>query len=397
MDLVEILNYSVAFFTIFTTVFFLLLFFTYRHKYYAGPEWSGWTPMVSVVIPAYNEGKTIEKCLDSLLALDYPKEMLEIIVVDDGSTDDTYEKVKKYEKKGVRVIRQKNAGKGAALNTGIGAASGKLVATMDADSCVTPDVIKELLPYFEDDEGVMAVTPSVKIAPGGSVIKEFQRIEYLMILFSRKLLSYIDAVPVTPGPFSMFRKKIFDEIGGFDEHNLVEDQEIALRIQENHYRIRSSVSDKATVYTDPPDNMKDLLLQRKRWQRGGVRNYWRYRGMIAREFGDFGLFFIPLNFATLGAFFIVFGLLLNAIFNVPYYAHYIPLESVKMSVNMFTVVGIFVLAASLVWLYMAVASFRTERVKLRYLLFFVVFYWYMMMGANLLMAAAEIRREKCSW
>lgn len=397
MDLVELLNYSVAFFTIFTTVFFLLLFFRYRDKYYHAPKWSGWTPSVSIVIPAYNEGGNIEKCLDSLLRLDYPKDKLEIIVVDDGSTDDTSMKAKKYEKSGVKVVRQKNAGKGAALNTGINEASGELVATMDADSHVTQNVIKELIPFFEDDEKVMAVTPTVKIAPGGSIIKEFQRIEYLMILFSRKLLSYIDAVPVTPGPFSMFRRKVFGEIGGFDEHNLVEDQEIALRIQASHYRIRSSVSDRATVYTEPPDNMKDLFMQRKRWQRGGVRNYWKYRYMITGEFGDFGLFFIPLNFATLGAFFIVFSLLMNAVFNVPYYAHYIPLESVKMSVNMFTVIGVFVLAASLAWLYMAVASFRTERVKLRYLLLFIVFYWYMMMGANLLMAAAEIRREKCSW
>ncbi len=396
MDVIELLNYSVAFFTIFTTVFFLLLYFKYRKSYYKEPEWSGWTPKVSIVIPAYNEGKYIGKCLDSLLALDYPKKLLEIIVVDDGSKDDTFERASEYGNRGVKVVRQKNAGKGAALNRGIKEATGELIATMDADSQVTPGVIKGLIPYFQDQK-VMAVTPSVKVAPSDSAIKEFQRIEYLMILFSRKLLSYIDAVPVTPGPFSMFRREAFEKVGGFDEHNLVEDQEIALRLQANHFKIKSSVSDSTTVYTEPPGNMKDLFIQRKRWQRGGVRNYWKYRYMIKDEFGDFGMFFIPLNFATLGAFFIVFGLLLNAVFSMPYYAQYMLVESVTLSVNMFTAIGIFVLIASLVWLYTAVTSFRSEKVKLRFLLLFVIFYWYMMMGANLLMAAAEIRREKCSW
>ncbi len=396
MELIDILNYSVAFFTIYTTVFFLLLFFKYKKDYYTTPKWSGNTPLVSIVIPAYNEEKYLKKCLDSILTLDYPREKLDVIVVDDGSTDRTATVAKEYEKYGVRVFSKKNGGKGAALNYGIERARGEFIATMDADSYVTPKVLKELLPYFEDHE-VMAVTPAVKIAPSNSVIREFQRIEYLMILFSRKLLSYLDAVPVTPGPFSIFRASIFKEIGGFDEHNLVEDQEIAMRIQQHNYKIRSSVSDDSTVYTEPPDNMGDLLRQRVRWQRGGIRNYWRYKFMIKPEFGNYGMFFIPLNFATLSAFFIVLGLLLNAIFNNPFYTRYILLESVVMSFNMFTVIGVFVLLMSFVWLYAAVSSFKSERIKLRYILLFMIFYWYLMVCYNVLMAVAEIRREKTSW
>jgi len=396
MELIDILNYSVAFFTIYTTVFFLLLFFKYKKDYYATPKWSGATPLVSIVIPAYNEEKYIKKCLDSILALDYPREKLDVIVVDDGSTDRTAVVAKEYEKYGVRVFSKRNAGKGAALNYGIERARGEFIATMDADSYVTPKVIKALLPYFEDHE-VMAVTPAVKIAPSNSAIREFQRIEYLMILFSRKLLSYLDSVPVTPGPFSIFRASVFKEVGGFDEHNLVEDQEIAMRIQQHNYKIRSSVSDDSTVYTEPPDNIGDLLRQRVRWQRGGIRNYWKYRFMIKPEFGNYGMFFIPLNFATLSAFFIVLGLLLNAIFNNPFYTRYILLESMVLSFNMFTVIGVVVLLMSFVWLYAAVSSFKSERIKLRYILLFMIFYWYLMVCYNVLMAVAEIRREKTSW
>jgi len=396
MELIDILNYSVAFFTIYTTVFFLLLFFKYKKDYYVTPKWSGARPLVSIVIPAYNEEKYIKKCLDSILALDYPREKLDVIVVDDGSTDRTAVVAKEYEKYGVRVFSKRNAGKGAALNYGIERARGEFIATMDADSYVTPKVIKALLPYFEDHE-VMAVTPAVKIAPSNSAIREFQRIEYLMILFSRKLLSYLDSVPVTPGPFSIFRASVFKEVGGFDEHNLVEDQEIAMRIQQHNYKIRSSVSDDSTVYTEPPDNIGDLLRQRVRWQRGGIRNYWKYRFMIKPEFGNYGMFFIPLNFATLSAFFIVLGLLLNAIFNNPFYTRYILLESMVLSFNMFTVIGVVVLLMSFVWLYAAVSSFKSERIKLRYILLFMIFYWYLMVCYNVLMAVAEIRREKTSW
>lgn len=396
MDLVQILNFAVAFFMVYMTVFFLLLFVKYRREYYTSPEWKGQTPFISIVVPAYNESELIEKCLDSLLKLDYPKNKLEIIVINDGSTDDTEAKAKNYESHGINVYTKENGGKGAALNYGIQKATGEFVATMDADSHVTPQVIKELLPYF-DDPDVMAATPSIKVAPGSSPIKEFQRIEYLMILFSRKLLSYIESVPVTPGPFSMFRKVVFDKVGLFDEDNLVEDQEIAMRIQANHFKIRSSVEDDATVYTDPPDNLNDLLKQRVRWQRGGIRNYWKYRHLVKSEFGDYGMFFIPLNFATLTAFFIVLALLLNSFFTYSYYAQYIAVESVAMSVNVFTIVGIFAILMSLVWLYTAVSSFKTEKIKLRYLLLFMLFYWYLMMSYNILMAAAEIRGAKRTW
>ncbi len=394
MEIVMLLNYVIAFFSLFVVSVFMLLFLRHRKDYLKTPEKTDWRPVVSVIIPAYNEEAYIGKSIESVLAVDYPKDKLDVIVVDDGSTDSTYDVAKRFEGGPVRVFKKKNEGKGAALNFGLAKVKGELVATMDADSYLTRNTLVELLPHFEDPE-VMAVTPAVKIKPTGSWIKEFQRIEYLMILFSRKLLSFIDSVPVTPGPFSMFRASVFEEVGNFDEHNLVEDQEIALRIQSHNHKIRSSMT--ADVYTEPPANFKDLLRQRVRWQRGGFRNYWKYRFMIKPKYGDFGMYFVPLNFATITAFFVLLGLMLHMFIATPYYVKYMWVDAFGLNIGLFTFIGLFVVVTSIMFLYLSVKSFKEERVALRYLFAFIIFYWYLMVGYNVLFVVKELRKEGFSW
>ena len=265
---------------------------------------------------------------------------------------------------------------------------------MDADSYLTKDVVKKLLPLFNEPD-VMAVTPAVKIRPSGNLIKETQRVEYLMILFSRRLLSFIDSVPVTPGPFSMFRKEIFAKIGGFSEDNLVEDQEIALRMQANHFKIRSSVL--ADVYTEPPETFRELITQRVRWQRGGLRNYWDYRWLMHPKYGDFGMYFVPLNFATITAFFVVLGLMIYTTIFSPYYVKYVWLETVGLGFSFFSLLWILVALATTAFVYIAVRSFKDEKVKLRYVLSFVVIYWYLMLCYNVLTICKELRKEEKKW
>jgi len=394
MELVMALNYAIAFFTLFTVNVLILLFLKHRGDCLKKPKRSNWEPTVSIVMPAYNEGEYLAKCIESVLAVDYPTRKLDILVVDDGSTDNTLAVARRFEGGPVRIFTKKNEGKGAALNFGISKARGELLATMDADSYLTKNTLKDLLPYFEDPE-VMAVTPAVKIRESSSWLKEFQRVEYLMILFSRKLLSFIDSVPVTPGPFSIFRTKVFKEVGGFDEHNLVEDQEIALRIQSHNYKIRSSLS--ADVYTEPPHEVKSLLHQRVRWQRGGLRNYWRYSFMIKPEYGDFGMYFVPLNFATIIAFFLVLGLMINVLLSTPVYIGYIWANVLGFNISMFTFIGAFVVIASTIFLYLALKSFDNEKVRLRYILSFIVFYWFLAVGYNVITLFKELRRDKSSW
>ncbi len=200
---------------------------------------------------------------------------------------------------------------------------------------------------------------------------------------------------MTPGPFSMFRREVFGKIGYFDEHDLVEDQEIALRIQAANFKIRSSMS--ADVYTEPPDNMSDLITQRVRWQRGGIRNYWKYRHMMKPEYGDFGMYFVPLNFAALTAFFLLLGLLAYSIFTTPYYVQYIWFDAMGMDVTFVTFVGAFVVITSTFFLWLAIRSYGNEKVKLRYLASFLLFYWYIMVGYNVLFLIKELKRERYSW
>jgi cellulose synthase/poly-beta-1,6-N-acetylglucosamine synthase-like glycosyltransferase len=396
MDMVLLINYAIAFISLFTVSVFILIFLKHRNEYLSRPKWSGLTPLVSIILPAYNEGKYLSACLKTIMEVNYPKDKLDVIVVDDGSTDDTHSIAKSFEGRGVplRTFTKKNGGKGAALNFGIKKAKGELVATMDADSYLTKSTLRELVPYFDDLE-VMAVTPAIKIRPSDSWLKELQRVEYMMILFSRKLLSFIDSVPVTPGPFSIFRASVFEKIGPFDEHNLVEDQEIALRIQSRNFKIKSSLS--AEVYTEPPDNMRDLLKQRVRWQRGGIRNYWQYRYLIRPEYGDFGMYFVPLNFVALSAFFVLLGIMLYSVLTTPYYVNYIWLDAFGMEISFITFVGTFVVLTSTYFVYLAIQSFRGEKVKIRYILSFMVFYWYLMVGYNLLFLFKELKREPYSW
>jgi cellulose synthase/poly-beta-1,6-N-acetylglucosamine synthase-like glycosyltransferase len=392
-DLELVLNYVIGFVSVFTVMVFLLLFLKHRHCMHHKPPAKGWVPVVSIVIPAYNESRYIKTSLESVLGLNYPKNKTEIIIVDDGSTDNTMKIAKGYEKRGVKVFTKTNEGKAAALNFGIKKARGELIVTMDADSYLSPNCLNEMLPLFGED--VAAVTAAVKIKASDSWIKEFQRVEYLLILFSRKLLSYIDCVPVTPGPFSIFRKSALEAVGGFDERNLVEDQEIALRLQSHHYRIASSMS--AEVYTEPPETIGNFLKQRIRWQRGGLRNYWDYKFLIKPEYGDFGVFFVPLNYISIIGLVLIFILMINSIISQPYYSRYIWLDILGLSIGFFTFTGAVVIASSFLFLYLSIRAFREEKIKFRYVLAFMVFYWYFMVICNLLTFWKEIRKEPAKW
>jgi cellulose synthase/poly-beta-1,6-N-acetylglucosamine synthase-like glycosyltransferase len=271
--------------------FVSLYFLTYLLLTYLEEEWiesySTETPRVSVLIPAYNESETIEKTVQSVLGLDYPN--LEIIVIDDGSIDDTADLAQRL---GVLVVRQSNSGKANALNRGIKLAKGELIAILDADSFVEQKALRYMIGFFKNPL-VMAVTPTMKVRKGKGVLENMQMAEYMFSNLIAKIFSLLESMVITPGPFSVYKAKLFKELGGFDGSSLTEDNEMALRIQSANYPIKSSK--KAFVYTKVPKTLGELFRQRKRWYAGYFENLKKYVRLFNPKYGELGSFVLPVT------------------------------------------------------------------------------------------------------
>lgn len=252
-------------------------------------------PYVTVGIPAYNEEETIIETLKSVINLDYPRNKLEIIVVNDGSKDKTEELVRREvsRNKGIKIIliNQKNAGKGAALNKALKIAKGEYFVSMDSDSYIKSNALKAILPNF-DGENVAAVLPLLKIRDPGNLLEKVQWAEYMVNLFYKRLMAILDCIQVTPGPFSVYRRLALEKVGGYDENNLTEDMEVTLKLQKAHYKIKQVTT--TEVYTIPPSRFKDFYKQRNRWYKGTLLNAYKYKDMaFNREYGDFGFIQMP--------------------------------------------------------------------------------------------------------
>ena len=252
-------------------------------------------PIVSIVIPAYNEEKNIITTLTSLTKLNYPKDKLDIIVVNDGSTDNTKNIVKEFiarnKASNIKLINKKNSGKGSALNIGLAISKGEFFICLDADSIVTKDALEKILPHFTNDN-IAVVLPLLKVDKPRNLWQRMQWLEYIVNMFYKRLMSRLNCVHVAPGPFSVYRKDIIEKIGGFDENNLTEDLEISLRLQSNNYRIVQLLD--AEVFTIAPKTFKELYKQRNRWYKGSVINAFKYKHMMFnRKYGDFGVIQMP--------------------------------------------------------------------------------------------------------
>ncbi len=250
-------------------------------------------PSVTIIVPCWNEEKTVSKTVHSLLNLNYPKDKLKIMLVDDGSTDKTWEKIQKFQNNSqIEIYTKENGGKHTALNFGLSKLETDLVGCLDADSYVSCDALKQIVTYFQDKE-TMAVAPSVKLWQPKGILQLLQRIEYGFGIFTRKMFHYMQAVYITPGPFSIFRREVFDKLGPYKHAHMCEDIEIALRMQKNHYKIMHA--HKAVVYTVPPNTLPKLLKQRTRWSYGFIKNAIDYRDMFfKKEYGNVGLFVLPM-------------------------------------------------------------------------------------------------------
>jgi biofilm PGA synthesis N-glycosyltransferase PgaC len=288
---------------------FIILHYTNRQTIFDTPK--GKVDNVSIVMPCFNEEEHIGEGIEGLLDLDWPKDNLEIIIVDDASKDGSVEVIEKYVKKYPSLVRlikhSKNSGCAAGpKNTGTLAAKYNYVVTADGDSKPDRDALRKMIGYMQDDGNVAAVTCAVMAKTPKTFIQKVQSIEYAIIAWNRKLLDLVDAVYVTPGPFALYKKDILKKVGMFDMKNMTEDIEIVWRLRSKGYSAKMALGTR--VHSQTPTRFKQWFKQRIRWNIGGTQSLIKYKSFVFKK-GMLGAFIIPFFTASL-----MLGLLGLAIF-----------------------------------------------------------------------------------
>jgi peptidoglycan-N-acetylglucosamine deacetylase len=292
----EVLTYPFLFIAVFFEVFLLVTFLSEPARARRAQTLSPKTPNVAVIVPCWNEETTIKGTIDSLLALDYPKDKLTIVLVDDGSTDNTAKVMDTYiGTPQITVIHKENGGKHSAVNLGIEKSpQAEFVGCLDADSFVAPDALREIIGYF-DDPKVASVTAAMSVHEPKSWLEKMQHVDYIHGITMRHVISSLNGLYVTPGPFSFYRRETILAVGGFQKGHSTEDLEMALRLQRAGFIIENAP--RARVYTKTPKTIAGLIKQRTRWTTGFLRNViYDYADLIGNpKFGTLGIIMLPLG------------------------------------------------------------------------------------------------------
>lgn len=302
MELAYMLAYPFLFFALFFEVFLLLTYIegSARSKKKVSPH----EPTVTMIVPCFNEEHTVARTIESLLALAYPKEKLNIIAVDDGSTDGTWQSLQAFKNNPrVMLLQKENGGKHTAMNHAFTHATSEIIGCLDADSYVDPEALRHSVLHFADSR-VAAVTPNIQVHSPQTIIQRIQHAEYSLSAFVRRTFGFLNAIVVTPGPFSLFRTETIRTVGPWREGHTTEDYEIALRLQAHGAHINNEPQ--ALVYTKAPPTLYRLFRQRVRWVYGFIMNTYDYRGFFFdAQRGNIGMLVLPFAVtAVLGALFL---------------------------------------------------------------------------------------------
>ncbi len=293
MDFLTIIYLTYSFVSLYFLFFFMLIYFPNRNKMLVAPKITK-KYSLTMVVSCYNEEDSIGGVIESLLNSDYDN-IKKIVVVDDCSKDSSWEVIKKCAKKYKKVMAvqtPKNTGNAAgAKNFGASFVDTELIGFTDADSYPDRDSISKMIGHF-DDKKVGAVTSMVLVKNKNKFIEKVQAIEYKLIAFNRKLLGFVEAIYVTPGPLALYRKNAYDKVGGFDNKNLTEDIEITWHLVSAGYIVK--MSSLARVYTIAPSKIKVWIRQRIRWNIGGMQTIYKYKKYFATgKAGMLGQFILP--------------------------------------------------------------------------------------------------------
>jgi len=288
-----------------------------------------YNPRVSIIIPAWNEEVGIQTTVISALRNTYSN--IEIIVVDDGSTDGTSEKVKsmiqEFKKnplpgKTLRLFKKQNQGKALAMNYGIEHCEGEIVMTMDADSAHHKDAVKNLVEYFRDPE-VDAVVGNVHVINASTLVGLIQKLEYIFGFYFKRVHSLTRAEYIFGGACAAFRKATtFDVLGGFDDSTKTEDIEYSMRTQ--MHGLKSVYAEDVVAYTEGANTFNGLYKQRLRWKKGRIDVFMKYKKLFLSlhpqhsrflswlvlpyaALGDIQLLFEPMFFTLIWAYTFISG------------------------------------------------------------------------------------------
>ncbi len=292
----NVIFYILIFLAVYGQVFYFVTFIENRKKIVVrdGKIKLKNYPSVTITVPCWNEEKTVERTVRSLLDLNYPKDKLKIFLVDDGSIDDTWNVIKKFTQyPNIKVFHKENGGKHTAVNLGLANSDTDFFGCLDADSFADKESLVRIMSYFEKDPDVMAVAPSLLVENPKTVVQNAQKVEYHMGVYLKKMLGFLGAINVTPGPLTIFRRKVFNDLGPYRNGHNTEDMEMAFRMQKNGYKIDHC--NDAFVYTNTPINLKKLFGQRVRWIYGFINNAVDYKNIILRKkYGNFATFTLPI-------------------------------------------------------------------------------------------------------
>lgn len=312
---VEVANYFGPDFSIYSAIvsFSLALTFTYTflnvpltiyHKRLEGSVGQPASfPLLSIIVPAYNEEKSISKVLDSLLEADYPSK--EIIVVDDGSIDNTFaaasQHAKKFQEQGIHysvISKPENSGKPSAINHGLLFANGEYIVTVDADSIVGRDALKIIVKYFQNPN-VAGVGGNVKVLNRVGLLTNCQALEYLVgINLWRRAFDIFGVVMVVPGALGAFSKRVLRQTGSYDKDTLTEDFDITIKALKCGRVVQASAG--ALAFTEAPATVRDLYRQRIRWYRGNMQTFVKHKDIATNSrFGMLRNYGYPITVFTM--------------------------------------------------------------------------------------------------
>lgn len=241
-------------------------------------EAPGYRPTVTVVVPAYNEEKVITKTIRTILASTYKN--LSVLVVNDGSTDDTEAVVKKgfANDPRVKIITQRNGGKWKAANTAFSMVTSEIVVAIDADTLVDPDAIGYLIQNLADPE-VAAVAGNVKVGNERKLLTKLQAIEYVTSQnIDRRAFELFNGMMVVPGAIGAWRTDVVRDVGFYSADTMTEDADLTVSILRAGYRV--VFEERAYTYTEAPESIRAFLAQRLRWTLGMMQTAWKHKGSI---------------------------------------------------------------------------------------------------------------------